>query len=151
MSESPYAPPKSQITALSSKQSRAISIGAVVSLLLFTGVIFGKLGTVLGMVQAFSALASSGEADPVELANGINAALLTTLWGWVLSVVGLSLILIYHYKVKFRAKWFYSTTVTLAGITCLFFPLGSITGGITLWIFIRSHNLYFPSADDLPC
>lgn len=39
------------------------------------------LGTVLGMIKAFSALATAGAPDPVALANGISEALINTALG----------------------------------------------------------------------
>jgi len=47
----------------------------------------GLLGTVTGMVGAFSKLASTGgNASPAELAGGISMALLTTLFGLVVAI-----------------------------------------------------------------
>jgi biopolymer transport protein ExbB len=43
----------------------------------------GLLGTVIGMVGAFSTLKVSGSADPSLLAGDISVALLTTLWGLI--------------------------------------------------------------------
>jgi biopolymer transport protein ExbB len=47
----------------------------------------GLLGTVGGMVTAFNAIASSGgQASPAELAGGISAALLTTMFGLIVAI-----------------------------------------------------------------
>ena len=47
----------------------------------------GLLGTVGGMVSAFSTIASSnGQASPAELASGISQALLTTMFGLVVAI-----------------------------------------------------------------
>lgn len=43
----------------------------------------GLTGTVIGMVSAFSTLATTGSADPALLAKDISVALLTTLWGLI--------------------------------------------------------------------
>jgi biopolymer transport protein ExbB len=43
----------------------------------------GLLGTVMGMVGAFSTLQTAGAADPGQLAGDISVALLTTLWGLI--------------------------------------------------------------------
>ena len=50
---------------------------------------FGLVGTVVGMFGAFNALGEMGEADPEELAGDISVALLTTMWGLVLSLIAL--------------------------------------------------------------
>jgi len=43
--------------------------------------LLGLLGTVLGMIKAFSALATAGAPDAVALANGISEALINTAFG----------------------------------------------------------------------
>jgi len=43
--------------------------------------LMGLFGTVLGMIKAFSALATSGAPDAVALANGISEALINTALG----------------------------------------------------------------------
>jgi biopolymer transport protein ExbB len=43
--------------------------------------LFGLLGTVLGMIRAFSALANAGAPDSVQLASGISEALVNTALG----------------------------------------------------------------------
>ena len=46
----------------------------------------GLLGTVIGMVRAFSTLSVVGSADPSLLAGDISVALLTTLWGLITAI-----------------------------------------------------------------
>ncbi len=43
--------------------------------------LMGLLGTVLGMIRAFAALANAGSPDSVALANGISEALINTAFG----------------------------------------------------------------------
>jgi biopolymer transport protein ExbB len=52
------------------------------------------LGTVIGMIKAFSALATAGSPDSVALANGISEALINTALG-----IGNSAIAIIMYNV----------------------------------------------------
>ncbi len=47
----------------------------------------GLFGTVQGMVGAFAMLATSGQADPTDLAGSISVALLTTFWGLIISII----------------------------------------------------------------
>ena len=46
----------------------------------------GLLGTVIGMVSAFSILGETGQADPAQLAGEISVALLTTMWGLITAI-----------------------------------------------------------------
>ncbi len=67
--------------------------------------LFGLLGTVLGMVDAFRTIAvKKGAADPADLAGGIYTALITTVEGLF---VGIPTLIGYFY---FRAK---VTTIVL--------------------------------------
>jgi biopolymer transport protein ExbB len=43
--------------------------------------LLGLLGTVLGMIKSFAALATAGAPDSVALANGISEALINTALG----------------------------------------------------------------------
>lgn len=57
--------------------------------------LLGLLGTVIGIIQAFDAVARQGAlGDPGALAGGISKALLTTCFGLI---VAIPMLLIYHY------------------------------------------------------
>ena len=43
--------------------------------------LLGLLGTVFGMIKAFSAIATAGAPDAVQLSNGISEALINTALG----------------------------------------------------------------------
>ena len=49
----------------------------------------GLIGTVLGMIKAFSALAQAGAPDAVALANGISEALINTALGIIGSAIAI--------------------------------------------------------------
>lgn len=53
----------------------------IVSTLASVSTLIGLLGTVTGMIKAFSALARVGSPDAIGLANGISQALVTTALG----------------------------------------------------------------------
>ena len=48
--------------------------------------LFGLLGTVTGMINAFTTIALEGTGDPQELAGGISQALLTTAAGLTIAI-----------------------------------------------------------------
>jgi biopolymer transport protein ExbB len=58
------------------------------------GTMTGLLGTVVGMIRAFSALASKGRPDPNKLATGISEALVNTAGGLF---VAITTIIAYNY------------------------------------------------------
>jgi len=53
----------------------------ILSTLASISVLIGLIGTVLGMIKAFAALAQSGAADSLQLATGISEALINTAFG----------------------------------------------------------------------
>ncbi len=58
----------------------------------------GLLGTVFGMIKAFTVISQSGTGNPGLVASGISEALITTAAGMV---VGIPALVLYHY---FRGK-----------------------------------------------
>lgn len=53
----------------------------IVATLTTLGTLVGLLGTVIGMIKSFSALANSGAPDSTELSTGISEALINTAFG----------------------------------------------------------------------
>lgn len=51
--------------------------------------LFGLIGTVLGMIRAFAALAHSGQPDSSALATGISEALINTAFGITTSAIAI--------------------------------------------------------------
>ena len=47
---------------------------------------FGFFGTILGMIEAFDAIAKAGEVDPTIVADGIKIALITTMAGLAIAI-----------------------------------------------------------------
>ena len=65
----------------------------VVGIILALGPIWGLLGTVLGMINAFGHLAES-EAEVSALSNDISLALYTTVAGYIVLPIGIVLIVV---------------------------------------------------------
>ena len=53
----------------------------VIATLVSIGTLMGLLGTVTGMIKAFSALGAGSTPDSAQLANGISEALINTATG----------------------------------------------------------------------
>jgi biopolymer transport protein ExbB/TolQ len=91
----PYQPPNTPLTECADveqvRQRRKFWLRAI--WISIAGVtippMFGLVGTVVGMVGAFGELSKTGEADPEALAGDISVALLTTMWGLVVSAIAL--------------------------------------------------------------
>jgi biopolymer transport protein ExbB len=66
----------------------------IISTIASISTLVGLIGTVLGMIKAFAALATAGSPDAVALANGISEALINTALG----IIGSTLAIIaYNY------------------------------------------------------
>jgi biopolymer transport protein ExbB len=61
----------------------------ILSTLTSVGTLTALLGTVMGMIKAFSALATAGSPDAVALSTGISEALINTALGIATSVVAM--------------------------------------------------------------
>lgn len=68
-------------------EKNLVIIATIVSI----GVLVGLVGTVLGMIKAFSALATAGAPDATALATGISEALINTALGITTSTVSIVL------------------------------------------------------------
>jgi len=66
----------------------------IIATLVSIATLLGLLGTVMGMIKAFAALATAGAPDSVGLANGISEALINTALGIGTSAIA---IVLYNY------------------------------------------------------
>lgn len=67
------------------------------SLFISLAPMFGFLGTVVGMVQAFDAIEAAGDISPSLVAGGIKVALITTVFGLIVAII---LQIFYNYCVS---------------------------------------------------
>jgi biopolymer transport protein ExbB len=58
-----------------------------VSLFIAIAPMLGFMGTVIGMIGAFDAIAQAGDISPTIVADGIKVALLTTVFGLIVAVI----------------------------------------------------------------
>jgi len=93
-------PPPLPSTPDHTEQASKWKILRIVGICLALGPIWGLLGTVIGMIQSFGALAESGSSNPNEVAEGINVALYTTAAGLLMLPVGVILIVVSLRKLK---------------------------------------------------
>jgi len=67
-----------------------------IALFIALGPMLGFLGTVIGMIGAFDAIAAAGDISPAVVADGIKVALLTTVLGLIVAMI---LQLFYNYLI----------------------------------------------------
>ncbi len=71
----------------------------VIATLVSIGTLSGLLGTVTGMIKAFSALSTAGAPDQAALANGISEALINTATGITTSALAIIMYNIFTSKI----------------------------------------------------
>ena len=71
------------LESIKSDKDQKNNYNAVIATL---GPMFGLVGTVYGMIKAFSVLATATQVNPAKLADGISHALVVTLFGVAISV-----------------------------------------------------------------
>jgi biopolymer transport protein ExbB len=76
----------------------------ILSTIASIAVLIGLIGTVLGMIRAFAALATSGAPDALALATGISEALINTAFG--ISGSTLAILLYNYFSSKIDAMTF---------------------------------------------
>ena len=74
----------------------------------------GLLGTVIGMIRSFAALAAGGSADSMALSQGISEALINTAFG---ILTGALAVISYNYYTNKIDKLTYSL-MRLASLSC---------------------------------
>ncbi|CAN5416782.1 MotA/TolQ/ExbB proton channel family protein [soil metagenome] len=58
-----------------------------ISLFIALAPMLGFMGTVIGMIGAFDAIAAAGDINPTIVASGIKVALLTTVFGLIVAII----------------------------------------------------------------
>lgn len=72
----------------------------LLGIIAYTAPMIGLLGTVTGMIQAFSKIAVSGTGDPNAIAGGISQALLTTAGGLIIAIPSIIAYNIFNKKIE---------------------------------------------------
>lgn len=72
----------------------------LLGIIAYVSPMLGLLGTVTGMIQAFSKIAKVGTGDPTAIASGISQALLTTAGGLIIAIPALIAYNIFNKKIE---------------------------------------------------
>ena len=98
--------------------------------------------TAMALVSTFEALENSSGADPEMLNLAIFEALMSTVVGLGVGVVGAGLMGVALYQNN-REKWFYKNALVASILWCvLLFPLGLVVGGIMLVVFLKRRSQF---------
>lgn len=119
---------------------------AALGVALYTGPIWGLVGTLIGMVRAFDTVDKSNAA-PNALSQDIHLALMATMIGLEVGMIGAILILVTLLGTRYRESWFFWWSVCLSVFWCLQgFPIG-LVAGLPLLILFLTKRAEFRRAD----
>ena len=96
----------------------AVQCAVVVGLALF----------VVGMLSTFRAITASGRSNPQLMAEGIGQAMVPVVLAVGVSTWGILGSVLIVAASRYRARWFYWSSVALAALHVLAFPFGTLFG-----------------------
>lgn len=100
----PYIPPHSSLEGAATDRPRATKLaklGAWLQVLPLVGII----GTVLGMMHAFSTLGTSGVGDPSKLSGAIGEVLISTALGFFGGMIGSVILGVAVFVQRNQPRW----------------------------------------------
>jgi len=146
-----YEPPvtNSSVSCEASEVPASRKLAFIGSVLL-AGPLFGAVGTIIGMIRAFSTLSmGDGNTDPSALAGDISIALMTTLYGAAFGLIGVVLVSIALFRRANRERWFFKSVVALSVLWCLLlFPVGLAVGIYLLVVFWARKGEFYPQTNN---
>lgn len=105
MSDSnPYTSPQSALTPVPSvacKATKLAKLGAWLQVLPILGII----GTILGMIHAFSTLSTEGVGDPSKLSGAIGEVLISTALGFLAGMIGFACLGVAVFVQRNQPRW----------------------------------------------
>ena len=124
--------------------SSAGKILALIGAILQLAPVIGILGTITGMIHAFSVLGESGVHDPGKLSFAIGTVLVFTAIGFLGGLIGWILMAISALGCNYRARWFF-WVLLFTGLFYLILNLYSLIFGVLTLIFVvLKRQEFFP-------
>jgi hypothetical protein len=99
------------------------------------------------MVETFRAITASGSSDPQLMAQGIGQALVPVVLAVGFSTLGMLVSVVIIAASRYRARWFYSSSVASAIIHILTFPIGTAFGLAFLVLLIVKRREFRPAKE----
>jgi len=100
----PYTPPQSSLEGALTDIPRATKLAKVGAWLQLLPVV-GIIGTVLGMIHAFSTLGTSGVGDPSKLSAAIGEVLISTALGFFGGMIGFVCLGVAVFAQRKQPRW----------------------------------------------
>jgi hypothetical protein len=100
----PYTPPQSSLEGAATDRPRATKLAKVGAWLQVLPVV-GIIGTVLGMMHAFSTLGTNGVGDPSKLSGAIGEVLISTALGFFGGMIGSVILGVAVFVQRSQPRW----------------------------------------------
>ena len=113
---------------------------AILGTALQLGILVGLIGTIIGMLKAFSEMSNSQEMDQQTLADNIASALYYQATGLIIASIGAIILLIVLWGIKYRAPWFRIALWIISLLWLITFPAGTFLGIIVMVYLYNHHN-----------
>lgn len=112
---------------------------ATLGVALYTGPIWGLVGTLIGMIRAFDTVDKSNAA-PNALSQDIRIAMMASMIGLGVGLIGAIVILVTLLGTRYRECWFFWWSVCLSIFSCLQgLPFGLVAGLPILILFLTKR------------
>jgi len=125
---------------------------AIWGLVLQLGTLVGLVGTIICMARVFSNMADSETTQSPVLASEISMVLGPAVVGSVLGLIGIILILVALFGIRYRAPWFRTVLWVVSILWLMSFPIGTILGIIVIIYLVRHQDEFTeraPAGDGL--
>lgn len=120
---------------------------AALGVALYTGPGWGLVGSLIGMIRAFDTLGKNSDATPELLSQDIRIAMMATMIGLGVGLVGAIVILVTFLGTRYRESWFFWWSVCLSAFWCVLgFPIG-LVAGLPLLILFLTKRMEFRRTD----
>ena len=113
---------------------------AIWGLVLQLGSVLGLVCASIAMVRYFSSLADSGTVQAAALAQEIGKVLGPAVTGSVFGLIGIILILVALFRIRYRAPWFRTMLWVLSIFWLFSFPIGTILGIVVMAYLVYHKN-----------
>jgi len=139
-------PPSDGVTERSVPPSKARWLAAL-GIALYTGPGWGLVATLIGMIRAFDTLGKNSDATPELLSQDIRIAMMGTMIGLGVGLIGAIVILVTLLGTRYRESWFFWWSVCLSAFWCVLgFPIG-LVAGLPILILLLTKRMEFRRSD----
>lgn len=115
---------------------------AILGLLLFWAPLLGLADSYLIMSSSFQEITLFGTNEPKIPREQMSSAALTTVIGFLLSIVALTLLAVSVVGLNYRTKWLFWALTVYSTLLLFMVPVGTLFGSIVLVLLVLSRKKF---------